>query len=241
MPQRLLNKVAVVTGAGSGIGRAIAERFIAEGAKVVVCGRRREPLEDVAHRAAVRVLAVEADVTRPADLQQLAAATVRRFGRVDVLVACAGAARAMPFAESTPEAVQEQFAINFLGAHQTVRQFLPYLNRGSSVIFITGALLRPHVPGLSAYSASKAALGALARALAVELAPLEVRVNCIAPGPVSTPFWDKLVSAGLSEASVPGASVRSDDIAEVAVFLASEGSRGVCGEELVVDAGIVPR
>lgn len=227
MPQRLLNKVAVVTAADSSLGRAVAERFAAEGAKVVVAGRRRELLDEVAQRAPARMLSVAADVTRPSDLEQLVGAAVRRFGRVDVLVPSAGDGRRIAFAESTPEAVQEQFEIHFLGAQQTVRHFLPHLNRGASVVFVTG---EPDASreGLSIYTATQGALRTLARFLSAELAPRAIRVNCLAVSSPQLAPSDDQGPAGLDEA------------AEAAVFLASEASRGLTGQELVIGAGERP-
>ena len=227
MPQRLLNKVAVVIGADAGIGRAVAERFAAEGAKVVAAGERRDLLDEVARRAPARVLAIAVDATRPVDLEQLATASVRRFGRVDVLVPAAGTVRLMSVAESTPEAVQELFTINFLSVQQTVRLFLPHLNRGASVVFVTGELAGRS--GVSVYNASKAAVRALARSLAVELAPRAIRANCLAPEAMSVaPGADEDPAAGL------------DEVAEAAVFLASDAARGLTGQELVIGAGPRP-
>ena len=225
MPQRLLNKVAVVTGAESGLGRAIAERFAADGAKVVVVGQRRELLEDVVQRAPARILPIVADLTRPADLEQLAAGTVRRFGRGDVLVLAAETVRSTAFAESTPEAVQELFAANFVSPQQTVRVLLPHLSRGASVVFMTGELADGSLTGAGIYNASKGAVRALARALAAELSPRGIRVNCLAPGAVRM----------ISSAEPPSAPAALEELAEAAVFLASDASRGLTGQELVID------
>lgn len=246
MPERLLNKVAVVTGAGRGIGRAITERFLAEGAKVVVFARTRAELEEVAREAPARVLIVDGDVANQEDIEQLVAATTRKFGHVDILVPNAGIARAFPFAESTAESVHEQFNVNFLGALWTVHAFLPHLAAGSSVVFITAFLTRVGYSGLSSFSASKAALASLTRTLSAELAPRRIRVNAIAPGPIATTLWENLgysakalkqTTAELNERLVPSEFGRPEDIAETALFLASDAGRNVHGQELVVDGG----
>ncbi len=246
MAERLLNKVAVVTGAGSGIGKSIAEQFLNEGAKVVVFGRDRERLQAVAETAPARVLVVDGDVTQAADLRQLVAATTRRFGKIDVLIPNAGIARVVPFAECNAETVAEQFDVNFMGALQTVRAFLPNLNANSSVIFMTAFVARTAVPGLSVFNASKAALKALALSLATELAPNRVRVNCIAPGPTETSLWNnaelapetlKQLADDFKNRLIPQSFGQPNDIAETAVFLASDASRNIHGQEIVVDGG----
>ena len=246
MPERLLNKVAVITGAGSGIGRAIAVRFLNEGAKVAIFGRRRAPLDEVAELAPARVLAVEGDVTRSADLEQLVKTTNRRFGHVDVLVPAAGMARLVPPAECSPADIAEQFAVNFTGAIETVRLFIPSLASPAAVLFVTGSLATSGQPGLGLYNASKSALAAFAQSLAVELAPRKVRVNCLSPGPVDTPFWGKLalstaklkeLSEELARRSLTRTLGNADDVAEAAVFLASDAAKSICGQEIICDGG----
>lgn len=246
MAERLLNKVAVITGAGSGIGRAIAEQFLNEGAKVAVFARTRSQLEEIEELAPARVLVVDGDVTNSVDIEQLVAATTRRFGNVDVLIPNAGIARVVPFADCTHEVVQEQFDVNFSGALQTLRAFLPYLNRNSSVLFITTFLTQVGFPGLSIYNASKAALKSLAQTLALELADQQIRVNCIAPGPIATPLWGKVglpedvlqqTAEAINQKLIPGKFGKPEDIAEAAVFLASDASQNIFGQEIVIDGG----
>ena len=246
MSQKLLNKVAVVTGAGSGIGRAIAERFLHEGAKVVLFSRTRAPLEEIETLAPARVLAVDGDVTVAADLDRLAEAAQRRFGQVDVLIPNAGIARVVPFTDCTPEVIAEQFDVNFMGAVQTVRAFLPVLGTPSTVLFITTCLTRTAFPGLAAYNASKAALSALARTLSKELAPHGIRVNSLAPGPITTSLWNKVGLSGEALQSAAeqicsrlnsGKFGQPEDIAEAALFLASDAARNVHGQEILVDGG----
>ncbi|MCH9655533.1 MAG: SDR family oxidoreductase [Planctomycetes bacterium] len=246
MADRLFNKIAVITGASSGIGRSIAEFYLNEGAKVVAFSRRSDPLEELETRFPARTLIVDGDVTDAADLRRLVEVTQRRFGRVDILVPNAGMARVISFEESSREAVNETFDVNFHGAMQTVRTFLPHLNEGSAVIFITTFLTQVGFPGLAAYSASKAALKSLSQTLAAELGPRGIRVNSIAPGPITTPLWE---SAGLSAEQhakvtenvtnrlIPQAFGKPENIAEVAVFLASDAAHNIYGQEIVVDGG----
>lgn len=246
MSDRLFNKIAVITGASSGIGRSIAKFYLNEGAKVVVFSRRREQLEELESHYPARTLVVDGDVTNQTDLDRLAEATDRRFGRIDILVPSAGIARVIPLEHSSRDAINETFDVNFHGALQTVRTLMPLLNDSASVIFITTFLTQVGFPGLAAYSASKAALKSLAQTLAAELGPRGIRVNSIAPGPVATPLWDRVglsneqlqnVTEGLTRRLIPQVFGKPEDIAEIAVFLASDAAQNIFGQEIVVDGG----
>ena len=163
MGDSLNNKVAVITGASSGIGRAIAEQYLAEGASVVLFARNAGPMNDIAAIAPDRTLVVTGDVTEPDDITRMVTATIERFGAIDIVVPNAGIARAVPFAQSTRQVLHEQFAVNVLGAAETVRQCLPHIRTGGAVVFITTFLTQVGFPGLSAYSASKAAVKSLSQ------------------------------------------------------------------------------
>ena len=246
MADRLKSKVAVVTGASSGIGRSIVERYLAEGANVVLFARTRGPMDELAASAPDRTLVVTGDVTEPDDIARLVAATVERFGGIDIVVPNAGIARAVPFAQSTQKTLHEQFSVNVLGAAETVRQCLPHIRTGGSVLFITTFLTQVGFPGLSVYSASKAAVKSLSQTLAAELAPQGIRVNAIAPGPIATPIWGtiglpddvlQVVAGQVTARLMPGKFGDPVDIAETAVFLASDGAKNIYGQEIVVDGG----
>lgn len=246
MSQRLADKTAVITGASSGIGKSIAEHFLAEGAKIAVFARRKAELDAIAAIAPERVLVVAGDVTKGGDLARLAAQTSERFGKVDTVIPNAGLARVVPFEDSTEEAIAFQFGVNFIGAAQTVRVFLPHIKAGGAVLFVTTFLTQVGFPGLSVYSASKAALKSLSQTLAAELAPRGVRVNSIAPGPIGTPLWgtvglspDQLsaVARQVTARLMPGKFGAPEDIARAAVFLASDDAKNIYGQELVVDGG----
>jgi NAD(P)-dependent dehydrogenase (short-subunit alcohol dehydrogenase family) len=232
MAQRLLNKVAVVTGATGSLGRAIVQRFLAEGAKVVAFGRNRGRLDDLAGLASARVLVVEGDVTNSADLDGLVATTVRRFGGVDVLVPAAGIFQPATLRESTPEFVAAMFAVNFHGALETVRLFERHLNAQGSVVLLTTSAAAAAHAGLGPFGASRAALASLSRTLAVELSPRGIRVNCVAPVQI-----DALSSATPTSLGGRGEveTARSQQVADTVLFLASDNAAGITGQELIVD------
>lgn len=246
MSERFANKTVVITGASSGIGKSMAEHFLAEGANVVLFARRKAELEQFAAHAPQRVLAVAGDVTRAADIARLVSETVARFGKVDVVIPNAGIARAVPFADASEEAVAQQFGVNFGGALQTVRAFLPHIAGGGAVIFVTTFLTQVGFPGLAIYSASKAALKSLSQTLAAELAPRGIRVNSVAPGPIDTPIWgtvglapEQLAAVGqqITSRLLPGKFGAPEEIARTALFLASDEARNIYGQEIVVDGG----
>ncbi len=216
MPQRLLNKVAVVTGADGELGRPIVERFLSEGAKVVAFGSDRARLDELTARAAARVLAVEGDVTRGADLEGLATTVARRFGGVDVLVPAAEIRRHASLAESTPEVVSQVLAVNLQGTIETLRVFERHLNAGASIVLVSAAPPQTPRPGLGPFLASKAALASLARALVAELSPRRIRINCVAPAMAENANYGP--------------------VAETALFLASDEAAGITGQEFVVGA-----
>jgi NAD(P)-dependent dehydrogenase (short-subunit alcohol dehydrogenase family) len=246
MSQKLLNKVAVVTGASGGIGLSIAEHYLAEGAKVIGFSRNTKSLGVVSAEFPDSMVVVAGDVTNSADRQRLVDAAVARFGRVDIVVPNAAIIKAVPFAECTEDVIHQQFSVNFMGAVQTVRAFLPYISEGGTILFITSFSTQVGFPGLSVYSASKAAVKSLAQSLAAELAPQRIRVNSIAPGPMATSF---LSSAGLPPEQLqalagqitarlmPGHFGAPEDIAKTAVFLASDDAKNIYGQEIVVDGG----
>ena len=246
MQKRLEGKIAVVTGASSGIGRSIVEHYVADGATVVAFARNQAALGDLAAAYPGKVRVVVGDVTRGDDLQRLVDETVEAYGGVDIVVPNAGIARVVSFEDSTPEACNTQFSVNLFGAIETVRRFLPHIRKGGSVQFITTFLTQVGFPGLSIYSASKAALKSFSQTLAAELAPKGIRVNSIAPGPIGTPLWGtvglppdvlEVVARNVTARLLPGAFGQPEDIAQMSVFLASDAAKNIFGQEIVIDGG----
>lgn len=244
--KRLEGKIAVVTGASSGIGRSIVERYVAEGATLVAFGRNGSNLEALESANPGKVMTVIGDVTRQEDLERLLKTTLDRFGAIDILVPNAGIARVVSFQDSTAEAFATQFSVNLFGAAETARLFVPHIRQGGSIQFITTFLTQVGFPGLAIYSASKAALKSLSQTLAAELAPQGIRVNSIAPGPIATNLWSTVglapdtlgaVAEKINARLMQGTFGQPEDIAETSVFLASDAAKNIYGQEIVVDGG----
>ncbi len=222
--------VAVVTGASSGIGRATAERLAAEGARVAVFARTRRALESLAAGHGERMMAVAGDVSDPAAIEQLFAETETRFGPCRILVNAAGMIDPRLMQETSPEAWDRMFAVNVRGAFLASRRALPSMLAGSSgaivnVASISGVAGPEKFPGFVSYCASKAAVIALTEALAVEIRGRGVRVNCISPGSVDTEMW-KQTSGGAPAGMTP------DEVADAILFLVSDRSRPMNGQNL---------
>ncbi|MFE7435417.1 SDR family NAD(P)-dependent oxidoreductase [Streptomyces tendae] len=235
----LAGKVAVVTGANSGIGLAIAKRFAAEGARVFLAGRRQEPLDAAVAEIGPAATGVRADVSVQADLDDLYSVVREEAGRIDVLVANAGSAVPQRLGEITEEAIDATFGTNVKGTVFTVQKALPLLSDGASIV-VTGSTstLRPG-PSLEIYGASKAAVRNLVRSWAVGAQERNFRVNVLSPGPTETPGLVGAVGPDHQLASqVPlGRIGRPDEIAAVATFLASDASSFVNGVDWFVDGG----
>ncbi len=196
---RLEGKVAVVTGGNSGIGLATAKRFQQEGARVVISGRSKKTLDEAVRTIGNGVLSIQADVSSLADLDRLYKEVSNKLGKIDVLFVNAGVAKFAPLAETSESTYDEQFDINVKGAYFTIQKAIPLLNDGASIILNTSVADIKGNEGMSAYSATKAALRSFARTAAAELVARGIRVNAVAPGPIVTPIFEK---TGLPKESV---------------------------------------
>ncbi|WP_409236170.1 SDR family NAD(P)-dependent oxidoreductase [Streptomyces sp. PA5.6] len=248
---RFAGRTALVTGGGSGLGRAIALAFAAEGANVVVAGRTESTLKetvDLIEAAGGKALAVTADVSRSADLASLVAATVDRFGSLDVAVNNAGVLRAgQPVADLPEEDWRTMLDINVTGVllalQAEVRQMRTQPAGGAVVNIASNLGAHTSVPGLAAYGATKAAVSALSRAAAAEHIRDGVRINTVSPGSSDTtmsfrPGETEAERAARMKESTPLGRVSSTaEVAAAVLYLASDESGSVVGADLVIDGG----
>ena len=239
---KLEGKVAVVTGGSSGMALASARRFVEEGAYVFITGRRQDALDEAVKLIGRNVTGVRGDAANLDDLDRLFDTVKRVKGKIDVLYASAGIGEAVPLGEITEQHFDATFGLNTRGTLFTVQKALPLFSDGGS-IFMTGSVASVKgFPGYGVYSASKAALRSFARTWLNELKGSNIRVNVLSPGPIATPMQDQVLTEEakqMFESLIPrGTMGRPEEIAAVALFLASDDSSFVNGVELSVDGGL---
>jgi NAD(P)-dependent dehydrogenase (short-subunit alcohol dehydrogenase family) len=250
---RLAGRVALITGGGSGIGRATASLFAAHGASLGVVdinvGAANQTVQDIVSRAG-RALAITADVSVNAEVEAAVHHVARQFGRLDIVFNNAGIDSAGSIADTTERAWDRCFAVNVKGTLLVSRAAIPYLEINGGVIINQGSVAAlVGIPNLAAYCAAKGAVVSLTRAMAVDLAPRGIRVNVICPGTVSTPLIEPLLRArgggdmdvglALTVAKYPiGRLGTAAEIANVALFLASSESSFLTGAVIAADGGM---
>jgi len=243
---KLSGKVAVVTGANSGIGLATAKRFAQEGARVFMSGRRQRELDAAVAEVGENARGIQGDVSNLADLDRLFAIVKEEAGTIDVLFANAGGGEFAALGEITEEHFDKTFATNVKGTLFTVQKALPLLKDGASVILTGSTTEVTGGPSFSVYSASKAAIRNFARSWILDLAPRKIRVNVLVPGATSTPGWHGLATSEEAskemikfvQTTTPlGRLGDPSETASAALFLASDDSSFVTGSELFVDGG----
>lgn len=244
---KLKNKVAVITGANSGIGLATAKLFLNEGAKVVLSGRRQSALEEAAKSLHGNFITVVADVSKPEDNTRLIKESTEKYGKIDILFLNAGVAPPTPTTDITESHINEIFDINVKGPILAVKEALPHINDGGTIMFTNSVVHQKGFDGLGVYSASKGALRAYSRVLTSEVKSRGIRVNSIAPGPIDTPIYGKMglpqevveqMGQGFAEQVPLGRFGTSEEIANTALFLASDDASYINGIEIEVDGGL---
>jgi len=244
---RLEGKVAVISGGTSGIGLAIAERFVTEGAHAFIFGRHGDALDVAMRVIGTNVTAIQADATRLEDLDRVASAVQSAKGKVDVVVSSAGLVEQVPLPEITPDHYDRTFALNAKAPLFLVQKMLPMMGSGGSIILVSSAMHYMGLANHSTYAATKAALRSYSRTWAAEFSSSGIRANTLSPGIVDTPMLD-------SQASTPeeAAAIREgyasytpmhrlaqpEELANAALFLASDESSFMTGSDMVVDGGV---
>ncbi|RFZ90697.1 SDR family oxidoreductase [Mucilaginibacter conchicola] len=243
--ETLKQLTTLITGGNSGIGYAAAKKFKQEGASVIITGRNPETVNKAATELGVTGLI--ADQANLQTLDGLVTLLNAENIKLDAVFLNAGIATFSPFEQITEQHYDEIMDINVKGVLFTLKKLLPIVNDGGSIIFNTSVNATLGMPNSGIYAASKAALIALSRVLATELAPRQIRVNCISPGPVETPVYGKLgmdaeqiasFSKVLSDKILLKRFAQAEEIAQLAVFLAGKNSSFITGTEIVVDGGL---
>jgi len=245
--KKLTDKVAIITGGNSGIGLATATRFVAEGARVFITGRRQAELDAAVKQIGGNAVGIQGDISRMADLDRLFATVKEQAGRIDVLFANAGLGEFVPMGQITETHFDKTFGINVKGTLFTVQKALPLMPEGAAIVINGSIVTIKGFPAFGVYAASKAALRSFARTWAVDLKDRKIRVNVVSPGTIITPgYKNELVMTdeqieqfkAQAAASTPMGRVGTpDEIAKAVVFLASDDSSYVNGIELFVDGG----
>jgi NAD(P)-dependent dehydrogenase (short-subunit alcohol dehydrogenase family) len=253
---RLENKVALITGGGSGIGAASANLFAREGARVAVLGRTGDRLDEVVEeirKAGGEAAAVEGDISKYADMERAVGEVMKRWGRLDIVFANAGINGVWaPIDELKPEEWDKTLAVNLSGTFYTIKAAVPHLKeRGGSIVVtssVNGTTMFSN-SGASAYATTKAGQVALAKMLALELAKHRIRVNVICPGAIETEIEESTEARDLEKAREPieypegeipltdGKPGSADQVAELALFLASDESNHITGTPIWIDGG----
>ncbi|KFE98037.1 short-chain dehydrogenase [Chryseobacterium formosense] len=242
------NKLAIVTGGNSGIGFATAKELIANGAKVIITGRRKEAIEKAAEE--LGAIPFVADQGKLEDIESFKTEVENQFGKVDILFINAGITGTLNSIENMDsENFDQVMNINFRGAYFTLSKFTPLLNDGASVVFLSSNVATTFKPNSSVYQASKAALNSIAKTAAAELAPRKIRVNMVNPGPTKTEIMTK---AGLDEKTLKGLDAwltdliplkkmgTAEDVAKAVVYLSDNNVASfMTGTEILIDGGMI--
>ena len=244
--KKFKNKIALITGGNSGIGYATAAELAAEGATVIITGKRAEAVQQAAEQ--IGVTGIVSDQASLSDTRRLYQQVESRFGKLDILFVNAGITGSQSLIQDAREENFDRVMnINFKGAYFTLSKFIPLLNDGASVVILSSIVASTHMAKSSVYQASKAALNSVAKTAAVELADRKIRVNIVSPGPHRTEIMKK---AGLDEealkqinqhleASIPLKRIGEvKDIAKLVSYFCGDQSAFITGAEVIVDGGM---
>jgi len=238
------NKIAVITGGNSGMGYGTAKLLKELGATVIITGRRKEAIEQAAKELGVH--AILSDQGKLEDIDSLVNEVTGKFGKVDILFINAGISGTSSIELETPENFDKMMNINFRGVFFTLNKFIPHLNDGASVVILSSILAHTISPGLSVYSASKAAVNSIMKTAALELAPRKIRVNSISPGAIDTELFSKMgmdekTLAGMTDYLISltpmGRIGKTEDIGQLVSFLSSDEASFITGSDHVIDGG----
>lgn len=239
--KNLKGKVAVITGGNSGIGYSTAKELKEHGAEVIITGRRKDAVEKAALE--IDATGLVADQTNLGDIENLVAAVAKQFGKIDILLINAGISQFTTIENATEKLFDDVMSVNLKGAYFTLSRFIPVLNDGASVVLLSSTSASVSKPNTSVYSASKAALNAVMKIAAVELAPRKIRINAVSPGPVATAIMDKsglgdqqiqdfiLSGIPLSRFGNPG------EVGRLIAYLSGDDASFITGAEFLIDGG----
>tara|TARA_R110002049_G_scaffold25956_4_gene90706 strand:- start:5431 stop:6171 length:741 start_codon:yes stop_codon:yes gene_type:complete len=243
--KNLENKIAIITGGNSGIGYATAKQLITDGAKVIITGRRLEAIEQAANElGAIPFLADQASL---GDLDKLHNYIKKEYGKVDILFINAGiTGTTNPIENTSKENFDSVMNINFRGAYFTLSKFIPLLNEGASVVFLSSNVASTNIANSSVYQASKAAINSIAKTAAAELASRNIRVNMVSPGPTRTnvlnksydettakSIWDNLAD------TIPLKKIGNpEDVATMVAYLCYDSASFITGADFLIDGGM---
>jgi NAD(P)-dependent dehydrogenase (short-subunit alcohol dehydrogenase family) len=243
VPGKLDGKVALITGGGSGIGLATAKEFAQEGAQVYITGRRKPELDAAAAESGPNVTAIQADVTKPKDLDRIYGQIGKEQGHVDIVFANAGVAEQVPFGSISEEHFDKIFSTNVKGLVFTAQKALPLMPDGGTIILTGSDASIKGFPSTSVYSATKSAVRSFARTWTTDLKERGIRVNVVSPGPVETPMAEATIAQRPEDAEAVASQIslgrfgRPEEIAKTVTFLASDDASFITGDEIFVDGG----
>lgn len=230
-------RVIAITGGNSGIGKAIAEKFDQEGAKVSILGRDAHKLQQVKMTLQKSVM-VTGDVSNLSDLDLFFQTTNEKLGKIDILVACAGIASRMDLHEVDEAYFDEMVNINFKGVYFTVQRAIPYLNNNASVVLISSMATQRGWSSHSVYSSTKAAVSMLAKNFSADLIHQGIRVNSISPGYTSTKMYPPSFITEHQKTLPTREFAKPEEIAEAVAFLSSPSAVSIVGIDLLIDGGL---